>query len=160
MKNLRIKISSEFDLIDYAVYRDYTDDEAKNLPQQEVESGRMVAMFQDEEVAKAFIQAFENRPYNNSRPSKTHSFIEENWVVDEDSYSIYDALSTKTICQFFDADGDTEPDFFENRFDNAKAISQVPKLVQIAEMYFDTLVSAGKQGGFPYKVTLETLNNL
>jgi len=94
------------------------------------------------------------------RPSIQHGFITQKWVVDEDAFSIYDALSTDTICQFFDDECDGDATFFKNRHEIAKAIAVVPQLVQLAEMYFDTLKSKGAYDSVPFNLALETLKSL
>ncbi len=43
---------------------------------------------------------------------------------------------------------------------NARLISIAPKLLQIAEMYFDSMQGTEAEGSLPYQVTLETLNKL
>ena len=174
MKNLRIKNISAFNLIDYTVFRDYTDEEINNLPnltREMIECGVMVATFQDEKLANEFVNL-----YNHSnRPIKSHHFINQDWKI-----------------RFMNPDGsgkdNGECDFFieakepksqvgkievmmedfgehsgyprEQKLADAKAIVQVSALVQIAEMFFDNMKSRGEQDSIAYKLTLNTLNKL
>ena len=48
----------------------------------------------------------------------------------------------------------------EQAIANAKLIEVVPQLLQIAEMYFDSMQGTEAEGSLPYNLTLETLNKL
>lgn len=176
MKNLRIKISSEFDLVDYSVFRDFTASELQNepqLPEDEIKRGKLVATFVDEEIATSFIQYYNRNENVTNRPTIKHHFFDQNWRIRFMSHGEIDDGE----CDFFiegiepkSNSGKIEimmEDFGEHsgypreqKLADARLISQAPVLVEVAEMFVDYLRTRGNEKGLPYQIAINALNKL
>ena len=164
MKNLRIEIISAFDLIDYTVFRDYTEQEIESQPHltsDEKLQGRMVATFQDKEIAESFVELYEQNKSFTGRPVKVHKFLSESWSKTSFwNKKIIPAIGIKTESGSIQLPFDSWKEETQKAEDIANAIVQIPNLIQIAEMSFDRMTSNGEQNSLPYQVTLNTLNQL
>lgn len=94
-----------------------------------------------------------------SRPVTSHKHTEGEWKKKEFGSGrtvIYVEKGSKTL--LFAA---VEPiKNSEEAIANAKLISIAPQLLQIAEMFFDTMKGTDAEGSLPFNITLETLNRL
>ena len=110
-----------------------------------------------EELGKLAREINANAKRNrNKRPVVVHKHTKGEWKIDKYTEVIYSVEEKKRIC-FFTRQGTVSSE--QNKHD-ARLISQAPTLLQIAEMYFDSMQDKGMEDSIPYKVTLETLKKI
>ena len=114
-------------------------------------------VFEDFDLALSIIEETLHRtsPKRN-RPVVVHQHTKGDWLIGKWGEKIHN--NNKTIC-FFIRQGGTLTE--QNRHD-ARLISQAPKLLQIAEMFFDFMsnnIDKFKHS-LPYSVTADTLNEI
>lgn len=89
-----------------------------------------------------------------SRPITAHKHTEGEWRCESDGNRQFNI-----ICK----DGwnllNNESDF-DKQEANAKLMVIAPKLLEIAEMFFDKMKGTDEEGSLPFNITLETLNRL
>lgn len=112
---------------------------------------------------------FERRKALN-RPIIEHKHTKGEWIIDVTDRAIdanpkyftlvSDKKNGEKLIALIRDDSDTEKEEFEETRANIKLIQIVPQLLQLAEMYFDSMKGTTAEGSIPYQLTLETLNKL
>lgn len=122
----------------------------------------------DEKIEKLKAE-FERRKALN-RPIIEHKHTKGEWIIDVTDRAIdanpkyFTLVSNKKnggkLIALIRDDSDTEKDELYETMANTKLIQIAPQLLQLAEMYFDSMKGTDAEGSIPYQLTLETLNKL
>jgi hypothetical protein len=89
-----------------------------------------------------------------SRPITAHKHTEGEWRCESDGNRQFNIIS-KDGWNLLNNESD-----FDKQEANAKLMVIAPKLLEIAEMFFDKMKGTDAEGSLPFNIVLETLNKL
>jgi hypothetical protein len=91
------------------------------------------------------------------RPVIDHKFSRGEWhVVEYAGFGIVQDSDQYDGKKLLDLEEVSEDEFKAN----ARLIAAAPKLLEIAEMYFDSMRGTGLENSLPYQITLKTLKEI